>query len=172
MAFWTPEYMCPSFLSITPDFLLAEGISALLLDVDNTLIPYEVERPTEEVRAWLDLLKENGIRVAFVTNNKKKRLREFADGLNIPAYHLCCKPSPHKLRRAIRTIGAKKTTTAMLGDQLLTDMLAAHLAGIRSYIVPPIKDRRGALTRFKRWLEKPLVRRYQKQMKQGEKENR
>ena len=50
----------------------------------------------------------------------------------------------------------------MLGDQLLTDSLAAHRAGLRSIIVPPIKDRTGAFFRFKRWLEVPYILKYLK----------
>ncbi len=168
MAFFIPEYMCSAFTDITPEFLASEGVSALLLDVDNTLIPYEISRPTEEVLSWLSSMKENGIRVAFVTNNSKKRLSLFAEGLDIPAYHFCCKPSPFMLRRAMRVLGAEKSSTAMLGDQLLTDMLAAHLAGVRSYIVPPIRDKRDPITRFKRLLERPLVRRYRKNKAKGE----
>ena len=168
MAFFIPEYMCSVFGDITPAFLAKEGVSTLLLDVDNTLIPYELDRPTEEVLHWLSSLKENGIRVAFVTNNSKRRLSLFSEGMDVPAYHFCCKPSPLMLRRAMRVLGADRSSTAMLGDQLLTDMLAAHLAGVRSYIVPPIRDKRDPITRFKRVLERPLVRRYRKIHKEGD----
>ena len=63
-------------------------------------------------------------------------------------------------KNAMEDIGSTKETTIFIGDQILTDVWAAHNAGIRAILVPPINDRRDLLTRFKRVLEKPIQRKY------------
>lgn len=155
-----PDRIFESYRNITPDFLLSEGVRALILDIDNTLIPYEEDVPTEELFRWFSSLRENGISVALVSNNRKKRLTVFNENLGFPGYANSCKPLPHNLFRAMKKMKAKRKETVMIGDQLFTDMLAARLAGIRSYIVSPIRDKKKFTVRLKRKLEAPLVRRY------------
>ena len=62
--------------------------------------------------------------------------------------------------RAMEALGAEKDGTIFMGDQILTDVWAAHNAGIRAILVPPINDRRDLLTKFKRLLEKPILKKY------------
>ena len=155
-----PDRIFESYKSITPEYLLSVGIRALILDIDNTLIPYEEDAPTEELYRWFAALKESGISVALVSNNNKKRLLVFNEKLGLPGYASSCKPLPHNLFRAMKEMKVKRKETAMVGDQLFTDMLAARFAGVRSYIVPPIRDKKKLTVRLKRKLEAPLVRRY------------
>jgi len=155
-----PDRIFESYRCLTPEYLISVGIRALILDIDNTLISYEENKPTEELYAWFSALRENGISVALVSNNRKKRLLVFNEALGLPGYANSCKPLPHNLLRAMKKMKAKRKETAMVGDQLFTDMLAARLAGVRSYIVPPIRDKKKFTVRLKRKLEAPLVRRY------------
>ena len=156
-----PDRIFSHFFELTPEILRECGIRALILDVDNTLIPYEEAVPNERVLAWLETLKEDGIAVAFVSNNHKKRLATFNQGLDYPAYYHGCKPFPVKMRRALRAMGVWKKETANLGDQILTDVLAGRLLGLRyCFLVPPIKDKTDAFTKFKRWLERPFLKKY------------
>lgn len=162
-----PDRIFPTFEALTAEFLLSQNISALILDIDNTLIPYEESVPTERVNAWLSALKENGISVAFVSNNHKRRLDTFNASLGFPAFYHGCKPFPRKMRLAMRALGADKAHTANLGDQIFTDILAGRLSGLKnSFLVPPIKDKTDAFTRLKRWLERPYIKKY----KAGEEE--
>ena len=162
-----PDGIFSTFDALTADFLTSHGIKALILDVDNTLIPYEEDLPNERVLTWLDSLKQQGISVAFISNNHKARLARFNESLGYPAFYHGCKPFPHKMRRALRAMGAKKEHTANLGDQIFTDVLAGRLAGLKySFIVPPIKDKTDRLTKLKRRLEKPYIAKY----KEGERE--
>jgi predicted HAD superfamily phosphohydrolase YqeG len=84
----------------------------------------------------------------------------------MPAYYISAKPFACKVRRALRDLGAVPDEALFIGDQIFTDVWAAHNAGIRAVLVPPIKDKTGALTRFKRWLERPIVAKYRKEHKQ------
>ena len=157
-----PDYMFRSFDEITPEFLQSLGVTAVLADIDNTLAPYEQPEPDERIRAWIASLAEAGICIAFVSNNDWERVSLFNRTLGVPAYAKSGKPFKKNLVRAMETLGAMRDTTVMLGDQLLTDALAGRNLGVTVLIVPPIRDKRSAFFRFKRWLEKPFVRRFKK----------
>ncbi len=157
-----PDYMFRTFDEITPDFLAALGVRAVLADIDNTLAPYEQPEPDERIRAWIASLDDVGIRIAFVSNNDRERVELFNRTLGVPAYYKSGKPFKKNLIKAMESIGGTRETTVMLGDQLLTDALAGHNLGVKVLIVPPIKDKRSAFFRFKRWLEKPTVKRFKK----------
>ena len=157
-----PDYMFPTYDAVTPEFLQSIGARAVLADIDNTLAPYEQAEPDERLRGWLAALADAGISITFVSNNGRERVELFNRTLGLSAYYKSGKPFGKNLRRAMTAMGSDKTSTVMLGDQLLTDALAGKHLGLRAIIVPPIRDRRDAFTRFKRVLERPFVRRYQK----------
>lgn len=159
----TPDYMFDSFEAVTPDFLISHGIRALLIDIDNTLAPYEQEEPDERILCWFAALKSAGIRAALISNNHPPRVEKFNQKLNLPAYPDSGKPKSRFLLEAMRTMGVTPGETAGLGDQLLTDALAVHRLDMISLIVPPIKDKTTLFFRFKRLLERPFIRRYRKQ---------
>ena len=160
--FLTPDYMFGHYYEITPAFLRSIGVRAVLSDVDNTLAPYEQEDADERIIAWLQDLKENGIEVAFVSNNHAPRIERFNQRIGIRAYPDSGKPGKKTLLRAMQEMGATKEETAMLGDQLLTDAFAGKHIGIPAIIVPPIKDKTNLFFRFKRWCERPFIRKYAK----------
>ena len=157
-----PEYMFDTFDEVTPEFLLSIGINALLIDIDNTLAPYEQPIPDERIIGWFDSLRKNGIKAALISNNHPPRVELFNSKLGLDAYPDSGKPSTKTLRIAIEKMGVTPDTVAGLGDQLLTDTLSAHRLGAISIIVPPIKDRTSAFFKFKRQLERPAIRKYRK----------
>lgn len=157
-----PEYIFEKFNDITPEFLSSLGINGVLLDIDNTLEPYEHPVPGEHVIRWLQSLYDAGIKTAIVSNNDRERVELFNKGIAMPAYWKAGKPFTKNLKRAMADIGTDKNCTIFIGDQILTDVWAAHNAGIRAILVPPINDRRDVLTRFKRVLEKPIIKKYRK----------
>ncbi len=163
MALLMPDYMFRRFDEITPAFLQSIGVCAVLADIDNTLAPYEQPEPDERIRAWIASLADAGISIAFVSNNDEARVALFNRTLGVPAFHKSGKPFKKNMKKAMEAIGGTPETTAMLGDQLLTDAWAGHNLGVRAVlIVPPIKDKRSAFFRFKRWLEKPTVKKFKR----------
>lgn len=157
-----PKRMCASFRDVTPAYLHALGIRHILCDIDNTLVTYDDPLPTEDVLAWFDSMTKNGIRVGFVSNNDHDRVELFNSKVGFTAYAKAGKPLTGKLKQAMAEMGAEPGNTAFLGDQLLTDAAAANRAGLYCIIVPPIKDKKNAFFRFKRWLEVPYVKKYRK----------
>ena len=160
MPFLAPDYYFETYAGASVEFLKNAGIRALVLDIDNTLEPYENAEPGEAVRAWFSALSESGISAAFVSNNGKERVERFNKDLGNIAYYKAKKPFPCKIKRAMREMGVSKSETLFMGDQIFTDVCAARFAGIRVALVPPIKDKTDVLTRFKRLLERPIMKCY------------
>ena len=161
--FLIPDYMFGTFSEITPDFLQSIGVCALLIDIDNTLAPYEQSDPDERILDWFQELKKHNIRVALVSNNHAPRVERFNKPLGLIAYPDSGKPFRGTLERAMKELGVTHTETAMLGDQLLTDCFAGKHIGLRAIIVPPIKDKTNLFFRSKRLLERPFIRKFAKQ---------
>ena len=157
-----PDYIFKTFDEASADFLCSIGIKAVILDIDNTLEPYEHPHPGEHVIAWLNSLSERGINTAIVSNNGWERVNIFNKDIGMPAIAKAKKPFKKNVLRAMEMLSAKRENTIFIGDQILTDVLAAHNAGIRAILVPPINDRRDLFTKFKRLLEKPFIRKYEK----------
>ena len=91
-----------------------------------------------------------------------ERINLFNAELGLPAYYKAKKPFKKNVLNAMRDMGTTKANTILMGDQVFTDVWAAHNTGIRAILVPPIKDKTDALTRFKRVLEKPILKKYSK----------
>ena len=159
---FTPTYMFGHYYEVTPAFLKSIGVRAVLSDIDNTLAPYEQDEPDERIVSWVRSLEENGIKLALVSNNHAPRVEKFNRELGLSAYPDSGKPKKKTLLLAMRELGVTPSETAMLGDQLLTDALAGKALGLTVLIVPPIRDKKTAFVRFKRWLERPYIKAYYK----------
>ena len=158
-----PELYCDDIYGITPEYIKEKGVCAVILDIDNTLVPYEIAEPTDEVRAWLNSLTEAGIKVAFVSNNHAPRVEKFNESLGFPAFPDSGKPFKKACRAAMEAMGSAPENTAIIGDQVFTDVLAGRNAGLAAaFLVKPIKDKRNLFFRAKRLLEVPVLKKYKK----------
>lgn len=155
-----PDYMFREYTEITPEFLEKIGVDALLIDIDNTLAPYEQPDPDSRVKQWVLALQAHNIRLAIVSNNHKERVTRYALPLGIPFFFDSHKPGKRTLQKALDAVGAPLSRTAVLGDQLLTDAAFGKRHGMRAIIVPPIYDKRNLFFRLKRLLEIPVIRQY------------
>ena len=167
--FGTPDYLFSSIYDITPNFFIKHGVSFVLCDIDNTLVTYDDITPPKELMEWFENMKKSGIGFAFVSNNCPERVEAFNRELGYPYIAKAKKPLPCAPLRLLKENGIKKSQAAMLGDQILTDSMAAASLGILSVNVPPIKDRTGSFFKFKRRIEKYFMRPYwKKHPDQGE----
>ena len=158
----SPNYYFDRYSDVSPEFLKEQGISALLLDVDNTLAPYEQAEPDEEIIAWLDSLKNNGISYAFISNNSSdERIKVFNKSIGAIAYARSGKPfAKRTIDKVLTALGEDRKSTAFMGDQIYTDVCAGKFNGMRAILVPPIKDKKNLFFKFKRTLEKPVLKHY------------
>ncbi len=139
-----PDRIFDCYAQITPEYLRSRGITLLLSDLDFTLAEKKTRRPDQPLRDWIAALDRAGIRFMIVSNNRSgSRVTEFCADLGVPYQGHAGKPSTRGLEAAIARAGADRAHTAMLGDKLLTDVLAARRAGVLSLMVEPVG---GAVT--------------------------
>ncbi len=162
-----PDFILDTYSEVTPEFCREHGITALICDIDNTLVTYDDPLPTEPVLNWHRALKDAGIPISFVSNNEPERVLTFAAPLGVPAFAKCGKPSKRGVRAAIGAMGSDPRGTVFLGDQLLTDVMSAKRFGLRAIVVPPIKDKMTALFRVKRAIERPFMKKYLREKSGG-----
>ena len=159
---FVPDEFHDDIYSIDLDSLKQRGIKAVLLEIDNTLVTYDDPEPTEKVLGWLAELEKRNIRAAFISNNHRGRVERFNAGLGFPAYCDSGKPSTKYYKIALAEMGAGVDSAAVIGDQVFTDVWSGKRLGAYTVLVRPIKDKTSLFFRFKRALEKPVMRRYRK----------
>ncbi len=149
-----PRARLKSVTAITPQWLRERGLKAVLLDLDNTLVPYKTygEAP-EEIREWLQMLKETGVEVMLVSNGSQRRVRYWREKLGIPGFGPAGKPW-FGFRKALRRLALTPREVAVVGDQLFTDVLGGNLVGAYTVLVPPISEKEMGYTRLVRRLER------------------
>ena len=157
-----PREVYPTFEDVTAEHLTSLGIKYIFSDIDNTLATYDDPTPPERVVQWCKKMNEAGIKIAFVSNNNHERVELFNRDFGYVAYAKAGKPFTGKLKQAMTDLGATAENSVLLGDQLLTDAAAGNSAGMYVIIVPPIKDKTSPFFRFKRWLEKPYMKKFNK----------
>lgn len=157
-----PDITFDSVADITPEFFLEKGIKFAILDIDNTLVSYTLPRADERAKNFLAMLSENGIGYAFVSNNHKERVEEFAKEFGAFYVHDSGKPFLFGIKRAMRNLGAKKDNTVLIGDQVFTDVYAGKRAGLLTVMVQPIEAKETPFFGVKRRLEKIVLKDYKK----------
>lgn len=160
MKLFKPEYIFGKTTNITPEFLKQQGITNLLLDVDNTLTTHNNPEPSEGIDRWLDSMREAGIGMMIISNNNKARVEPFAARLGLPYSSMSCKPLSIGYTRGMKMLGGTKENTAIVGDQIFTDVLGGNLKGIRTLMVMAILHEDSAGFKFKRRIEKGFIDKY------------
>jgi len=149
----TPDAFYGSVTEIEPDSLSRQGIRGLIIDLDNTLCPWDTEEIPPEVEDWIRRVTESGIRICLVSNNRSRRAERMGKRLGIPALGGAMKPRRRGLRKAMALLGTGHRETAVIGDQVFTDILAARRLGVGAILVRPQSRREFPGTRLARLLE-------------------
>lgn len=118
--------------------LYEEGYRGIIFDVDNTLVPHGAPADQRAI-ALFQWLHDLGFRVTLLSNNKEPRVKMFCEQVVGAEYIFKAgKPKPGKYRMAMERMGTDVNSTIFVGDQILTDVLGANIAGIRNVMVKPI----------------------------------
>ncbi len=128
-----------SRISVSKD-IVDEGFKHVLLDMDNTVLPRDGSGIPRDVVYWLSCLRRAGIAVCLLSNNWHESPYRAAQELGLPVVAKACKPLPHAFLIARDRIGARSATTLVVGDQLSTDILGAHVLGMKAYLVCPLVE--------------------------------
>lgn len=135
-----PDALFSSVLDIDAAWLGRAGVDALLLDLDNTVVARGDEAPSEEVAAWASGLLGEGVRLCILSNTSKERLGRTGELLGVPVVGGALKPFGRGYARACELLGVPREAAAMVGDQSYTDILGAHLFGMRAFMVEPLGE--------------------------------
>lgn len=131
-------------LSGITDIQLAQlkkrDIRLLMMDFDNTIVPYTTSVPTDAVEAWIHQMKVSDIHLCVVSNSKKNRVRLFCEEYGISCITHAGKPSKKGIVRALEKFGVECGKAALVGDQIFTDTLGGNRAGVTTILVPAIDN--------------------------------
>ena len=136
----TPFRITRHVSDITPPFLRENGVRAVVTDLDNTLVGWRSDTVEAEVENWLVTLREAKIGVCIASNTRHfSRLEKLANQLDI--LHVpgnSNKPGTTGLLHALSLLQTEPTETAMVGDQLFTDILAGNRLKMLTILVNPL----------------------------------
>ncbi|GIP39548.1 hypothetical protein J31TS4_28280 [Paenibacillus sp. J31TS4] len=150
-----PRQQVESVYEIVLADLWKNGVRGIITDLDNTLVGAKIPLATPELVEWLDYLRSLGFQVVIVSNNDETRVGRFAKPLNVPYICSARKPSRSPFRRALDMMKLTPEQTAVIGDQLLTDVLGGNRMGLYTILVQPIaRGEEGFFTRINRQIEK------------------
>ncbi|KJS11777.1 MAG: HAD family hydrolase [Peptococcaceae bacterium BRH_c8a] len=133
-----PNMYVPSVTEINPDELKARGIRNLLLDLDNTIVRRDRDKFPPEVEKWLRGLRDRGINLCIVSNNGTGRVNNLAGPLQIPCVVRAVKPLRRAFRLGMQRLNAGAGDTAVVGDQIFTDILGGNMMGLFTILVVPM----------------------------------
>ena len=160
-----PKAYLKKVQDISLEFLKQNNIKALILDVDNTLIDYDRKMP-DGIKQWCQALKKEGITFYILSNsNQKEKVEKVAQILDVPYFYFATKPLKRGFKKVIQRIGEQKEHIAVVGDQILTDIIGANRCGLFSILVNPIAQKDIWVTKIKRPIENFIIRKYEKQRK-------
>jgi len=158
---YKPSMYYKDIYSINYKKLKKQGITCLVFDLDNTLgLITEIKCPIK-TKQLINKLKEDFL-ILVCSNNNKIRIKPYLDDLGIGGVSLAMKPFTRGLRKIRRDYRLKKREMAMIGDQLVTDILCANKFRIKSILVDPLGKKDMKITFFNRKYENLILKKYKK----------
>lgn len=150
-----------TILHLTPGLLQRYHLKGLILDVDETLVPFRLSQTSPEVLQWIHETRKVASLCLVSNNLSESRIRGIAESLNLPYLFGASKPSRRKLRQAVQTMDLPMEQVAMVGDRLFTDVLAGNRLGMFTILVEPMIDptqaiRRHPVRSFEVWFSQLL----------------
>jgi len=152
-----PDEYIASVFDIDLEGLKKRGIDGLIIDIDNTLVRWGAKTADRRVIEWFARLEELGFRACLLSNNTKDRVVKFTENIRIPAVYRAGKPGKRAFRKAMAAMGKPPSTTAVIGDQIFTDIFGGKRLGLYSVLVMPIDKREFVTTRLVRKIEGKLL---------------
>lgn len=155
-----PDIKLERVTDIKTEILEKFSIKAIMLDVDNTLSTHHGQVLTDGLEDWLLYMKESGIKIMVLSNSKRERVEPFAAKINLPFISLGLKPLPFGYIRALKALGTKRCETAIVGDQIFTDIIGGKAVGVKTVLLTPIKPEDGWSFKLRRKLEKIIIKHF------------
>ena len=151
-----PAIMAESLTDISTSFLKGKDVRLLMLDFDNTIVPYTTDVPQKEFLDWLAGMGKSDVRLCVVSNSKNSRVPKFCKEHGIDCITHARKPFSDGIVRCVAKYGIETNACALVGDQIFTDTLGANCAGIKSILVPAI-DNHNIWLKMRHVAEMPFI---------------
>ena len=151
-----PTIITESITDLTPEFLLERKICLLMLDFDNTIVPYTTDIPTEKMAHWLRTMAASDVKVCIVSNSKRGRVPDFCAAYGLECITHAKKPGTRGIQKCLAKYNIPAENAALAGDQIYTDTLGANCAGVRSILVTAI-DNHNIWLKLRHVAELPFI---------------
>ena len=151
-----PAYRADAITELTEEKLQQLDIHLLMLDFDNTIVPYTTNIPTPEMEAWIKTMLASSIQLCVVSNSRNDRVKIFCKKYGLDCITHAKKPFSKGICQCLARYGLPKAKCALAGDQIYTDTLGANCAGIRSILVQAI-DNHNFWLKLRHVAEKPFI---------------
>ena len=135
-----PRLMTDSLTDLTPELLRGKNVRLLMLDFDNTIVPYTTDVPTADMERWLSRMNASEIQICVVSNSHKDRVPAFCQARGIDCITHAKKPFSKGIRECLEKYGIPAGQAALVGDQIYTDTLGANCAGVTSILIKAIHN--------------------------------
>lgn len=157
---YKPDMYMKNIYEIDYKKLKNMGIKCILLDLDNTLVPFNVKFPSRKIKDIIERIKDKGFKVIIFSNSSKSRLKPFKDKLEVDCAYSCRKPSTYKFKKILNLYKYNESQVAIIGDQLVADILGGNKCGIYTILVDPIQKKEFIFTKFNRMIEKVIYKKF------------
>ena len=151
-----PSIIIESVTDLTPDMLLERGIELLMLDFDNTIVPYTTDIPEPLMEQWLYDMKQSDVKLCVVSNSKNQRVRIFCKNYGIDCITHARKPFPKGIRECLAKYRLPAKKCALAGDQIYTDVMGARGCGVTAILVTAI-DNHNIWLKLRHVAELPFI---------------
>lgn len=158
MRLFRPDEYYASVLGIEPAVLVGQGFKGVLLDVDNTLMPRTDSRVPARMLDWVQRCQAAGLETLVLSNSFQDRVLGAVDQMGARFIGKAMKPLPGGYKRACAMLGMSPRELVMVGDQTYTDILGAHLCGMRAILVQPLSPVDLGHTKLLRKLDRFFLR--------------
>ena len=136
-----PKIMTNALTDITPELLRSRKIRLLMLDFDNTIVPYTTTVPAPEMERWLkDMNALEDISLCIVSNSHNDRVPKCCRERGLDVIPHAKKPFSKGINECLAKYGIPASEAALVGDQIYTDTLGANCAGVTSILVKAIHN--------------------------------
>ena len=151
-----PKWILNDLTQVTPELLRSHGIRLLMMDFDNTIVPYTTNVPTETMETWLKTMAAGEIPICVGSNSKRDRVVKFCKGYGIDCITHAKKPFSKGIQECLKRYGLRPEECALVGDQIFTDTLGANCAGMTSILVNAI-DNHNIWLKLRHVAEMPFI---------------
>ena len=157
-----PDIYAKNIFNIDYKKLKKDGIKCILFDLDNTIAPISEKEPSKDIKELFAFIDDLNIKIIILSNSKKHRVEPFKEILNVDSAYMSMKPLKHKFKKILKMFNFDFSEVALVGDQVLTDVLGSNRCGITSILVDPLTDEDKVLTKLNRKVEKIVLNKLKK----------